>query len=173
MPFIALAVARFVEELPRVASLLAAAAVIVLVGFSLWQWEFSYGRSDYSQIAHALVRDGWRSGDEIVQFGPAPLGLSQPVGWYLPGHPILIHARSASCETVLAVSYDPGGGARWIRRHHAPGSEPTAFAAFDHTPHGPRAHSPVVVGRVRAGAVASAVAAGGVVLSDRRRVDCS
>lgn len=151
-PFAALSVGMLVTVLPRSASLFVLFALGVTVGVSLWQWEIDYGRSSYDRIAQVLVRAGWRQGDEIVQFGPAPLGLSQPVGWYLPGHPTLVRTRASGCGHLFAVSYDTGTGARWIRQYASQSAVPHLFAAYDHTPRGPQAKNPIVVARVRSDA---------------------
>jgi hypothetical protein len=161
MPFAAIAIGRASDQLaPR--PLLAVGfgvAVAMVAGVSLWQWEMDYGRSSYDAIANTLVRDGWNPSGEIVQFGPAPLGLSQPVGWYLPGHPLLVSGRKGTCRTQLfGLSYDPGQGARWIRSH-ALSTTVRAFAAFDHTPRGPKASTPIVVAKLTLTTVPSRAAA--------------
>src|SRR5207249_8967702 len=130
LPFAAVAVGMVVTTVPRSVSLLAFAALSGIVAYSLWQFEIDYGRSSYDGIAKALVREGWRPTDEIAQFGPAPLGLSQPVRWYLPGHPLLTRARPATCGRLFAISYDTGVGPRWIRAHLAAHAEPHLFQAY-------------------------------------------
>ena len=147
-PFAALSVGLLVTVLPRQASLVLLLALVGVVGVSLWQWEIDYGRSSYDRIAQVMVHSGWHQDDEIVQFGPAPLGLSQPVGWYLPGHPTLVRARTSGCGHLFAVSYDTGTGARWIRQHASRSDVPHLFTAYDHTPRGPQARTPIVVARV-------------------------
>lgn len=161
-PFAAVSAGALLDALGRRLALAAGAALAVALAFSLWQFEIDYGRSSYDGIAHALVAAGWQPRDEIVQFGPAPLGLSQPVGWYLPGHPVLVHARPSGCGALYAVSYDAGVGPRWIRRHALSVAPLRTFTAYDHTPRGPRARTPIVVGRVRDGVAAerSALRAG-------------
>ena len=149
-PFAAVSAGALVSAAPRRASILAAAALAAAVGFSLWRYEVDYGRSAYDGIAHALVAEGWEPGDELVQFGSAPLGLSEPVGWYLPGRPHLVGTRATPCDRLFAVSYDTGAGRRWIRDHLAPGAQPQLFTAYDHTPRGPKAATPITVARVQA-----------------------
>ena len=149
-PFAALSVGMLVTVLPRPASRILLLALAGVVGVSLWHWEIDYGRSSYDRIAQVMVQSGWRQGDEIVQFGPAPLGLSQPVGWYLPGHPTLIRARTSGCGRLFVVSYDTGTGAQWIRQHASDAAH--LFAAYDHTPRGPQAQTPIVVARVKSDA---------------------
>lgn len=150
-PFAAVSAGALLDTLGRRLSVAAAAGLAVALAVSLWQFEVDYGRSSYDGIAHALVAAGWQPRDEIVQFGPAPLGLAQPVGWYLPGHPALVRARPSGCGALYAVSYDAGAGARWIRRHALGAAPLRTFTAYDHTPRGPRAPTPIVVGRVRGG----------------------
>ena len=151
-PFAAVAVGMLVTVLPRSASAVVLLALAGTVGVSLWRWEVDYGRSSYDGIAQALVAAGWRADDQIVQFGPAPLGLSQPVGWYLPGHPTLVHAPTSGCGHLFAVSYNTGTGARWIRQHSGQNEVIRFFKAYDHTPRGPAAHTPIVVARVKGNA---------------------
>ena len=168
-PFAAVSVGMLVTRLPRPASPALVAALAVVVGVSLWQFEVDYGRSSYDGIANALVAAGWQPTDVIAQFGPAPLGLSQPVGWYLPGHPVLVRSRPRACGRLFAVSYDTGAGPRWIGAHRAAGTVSRLFAAYDHTPRGPAAGTPIFVARVDGGAATaeSAVAAGARLLRER------
>jgi hypothetical protein len=147
-PFAAVSVGMLVTALPRRSSILALAVLGGALAVSLWHFEIDYGRSSYDGIAKTLVADGWQPTDEIVQFGPAPLGLSEPVGWYLPGHPTLVRAGAATCGRLFAVSYDTGAGSRWIRLHVGPGVTPHLFKAYDHTPRGPSSSTPIVVAPV-------------------------
>jgi hypothetical protein len=150
-PFAAVAIGMLVSSLPRAGSLLLVAALAGTVAVSLWRFEIDYGRSSYDGIANALVASGWQPTAEVVQFGPAPLGLSQPVGWYLPGHPTLVRARFPVCGRLFAVSYDTGAGPRWIRLHVATDTSPQLFKAYDHSPRGPASPTPIVVARVEGG----------------------
>ena len=162
LPFAAVSVGKLVGQVPRPLSAVILLALSAVVAVSLWDWEVDYGRSSYNGIAAALVAEGWRANDQIVQFGPAPLGLSQPVGWYLPGHPRLTGARPRACGPLFAISYDGPVGDRWLVAHLLPGTGVRAFAAYDHTPRGPASPQPILVGRLRAGPVTEngAVASG-------------
>jgi Dolichyl-phosphate-mannose-protein mannosyltransferase len=151
LPFAAVSVGMLVAALPRPASLLLLVLLSTTVAVSLYQFEIDYGRSSYDGIANALVASGWHPTDQIVQFGPAPLGLSQPVGWYLPGHPTLARATRLNCGRLFAVSYDTGAGPRWIRAHLASHATQYRFKAYDHTPRGPASPTPIVVARVKHG----------------------
>lgn len=152
-PFAAVSVGRAVESLPRRAQALAGAAVLGATALSLWHFEVDFGRSQYDRIAQTLVARGWQPRDTIAQFGPAPLGLSEPVGWYLPGRPQLVRARS-DCGRLFVVAYDDGRGRRWIAGRSRPETW-RRFPAYDHTPRGPRAKTPVVVALVPGGRAAA------------------
>jgi hypothetical protein len=166
MPFAAVSVGKVVDQLPRPSKTVLLLGLASVVAVSLWDWEVDYGRSSYNGIAKALVADGWRSNDEIVQFGPAPLGLSQPVGWYLPGHPLLTRANPQVCGPLFAVSYDGRAGDHWIATHLLSGSRAQTFKAYDHTPRGPASSQPISVGRVRGGlaTVQGAVASAALII---------
>ena len=151
LPFAAVSVGRVVGQVPRPATAVVLVALSAVVAVSLWDWEVDYGRSSYNGIAKALVAAGWRASDQIVQFGPSPLGLSQPVGWYLPGHPRLTRARARACGPLFGLSYDGPAGDRWISSHLLPGTSVHAFPAYDHSPRGPSSPQPILVGRLRGG----------------------
>jgi Dolichyl-phosphate-mannose-protein mannosyltransferase len=173
MPFAAVSVGKVVGQLPRPAMTVLLLALVSVVAVSLWDWEVDYGRSSYNGIANALVADGWRSNDEIVQFGPAPLGLSQPVGWYLPGHPLLTGAKLHVCGPLFAISYDGRAGDHWIATHLLPGGKAQTFKAYDHTPRGPSSSQPIYVGRISGGlATAKKAIASGARLIHAEGANC-
>ena len=151
MPFAAVSVGKVFGQLPRPTMAVLLVALASVVAVSLWDWEVDYGRSSYDGIAKALTADGWQSNDEIVQFGPAPLGLSQPVGWYLPGQPRLTGAKLEACGPLFGVSYDGGAGDRWISGHLLSGAKVQMFRAYDHTPRGPSSSQPIYVARLGGG----------------------
>jgi hypothetical protein len=150
-PFAAVSVGMLVTALPRRSSMLLLGVLAGTLAVSLWHFEIDYGRSSYDGIAKALVADGWRPTAELVQFGPAPLGLSEPVSWYLPGHLTLVRAGTPTCGRLFAISYDTGAGLRWIRLHAVHGVVPRQFKAYDHTPRGPSSRTPIVVAPVEGG----------------------
>ena len=135
-PFAALAIAAAIVAMPRAAA----------AGVSLWRFEVDDGRASYNGIAQALVAEGWQPGDIVAQFGPAPLGLIRPIGWYLPGRPTLVHASRPGCAPKLfVISYDNTNGPAWLRAHHAGILARQTFIAYDHTPRGPRTAPAIVV----------------------------
>ena len=153
-PFVALALAALLAALPRAAAALVTVFLLAVVGTSLWRYESEFGRASYDGIAAALGDEGWQPADVIVQFGPAPLGLIRPLGWYLPGRPELADTRSVRCAPRLfVVSYDAGAGPAWLSAHRERIVTRRSFVAYDHTPRGPRTRPPITVaafGRPRA-----------------------
>jgi hypothetical protein len=173
LPFAAVSVGKVIGKLPRPSTAVLLVTLASVVAVSLWDWEVDYGRSSYNGIAKALTADGWQSNDEIVQFGLAPLGLSQPVGWYLPGRPRLTGAKLQACGSLFAVSYDGAAGDRWIAAHLLPGSKVQMFKAYDHTPRGPSSPQPIYVGRLSGGlATASNAIANGARLIHAEGASC-
>jgi hypothetical protein len=158
-PFAALAVAAALAAMPRVAAAGVSLLLLAAIGASIWRFEIDFGRASYDGIARALVEEGWQPGDVVAQFGPAPLGLVAPVGWYLPGRPVLHGARSARCaQRLFVVSYDARRGPLWLRRHRGRVLAQRTFVAYDHTPRGPRTEPPIVVAALgRPGALATDV----------------
>ena len=149
-PFAALAVAAALAAMPRIAAVPASVLVLAAVGTSIWRYETDFGRASYDGIAAALVEQGWRPSDVIVQFGPAPLGLVRPLGWYLPGRPELTGARAVLCTPrVFVVSYDADAGPSWLSRHSRDIRSQKRLAAYDHTPRGPRTQPPITVAALR------------------------
>ncbi len=145
-PFAALAIAAAVVAMPRPAAAAVSLALLAALGVSLWRFEVDDGRASYNGIAQALVSEGWQPNDVVAQFGPAPLGLIRPVGWYLPGRPTLVHSSRPGCAPKLfVVSYDSTNGPAWLRAHGAGIVARLAFPAYDHTPRGPRTEPAIVV----------------------------
>jgi Dolichyl-phosphate-mannose-protein mannosyltransferase len=150
-PFAALAIATAVAAMPRGAAAVVSLALLAALGVSLWRFEVDDGRASYNGIAQALVTEGWQPGDVVAQFGPAPLGLIRPVGWYLPGRPTLVHdARPGCAARVFVVSYDATDGPTWLRTHRSAIVARREFTAYDHTPRGPRTQPAIVVASLRA-----------------------
>jgi hypothetical protein len=163
-PFAALAIAAAVAAMPKPAAAVVSFALLAALGVSLWRFEADDGRASYNGIAQALVAEGWQPGDVVAQFGPAPLGLIRPLGWYLPGRPALVHAAHPDCAPrVFVVSYDAASGPAWVHAHRAAILKRREFTAYDHTPRGPRTEPAIVVASLRApatGLTASLVAHG-------------
>lgn len=160
-PFIAVSIGAVLDRLSPLLALVVGSTLAIVLVLSLWHVEVDYGRSSYDGIAHALVAEGWHPGDVLIQFGPSPLGLSDPVSWYLPGHPSLVRARPPRCAgRLFAVSYDGAGGARWVERHAGGAASIRLFRAFDHTPRGPASPIPIRLARVGGGASVAANAVG-------------
>ncbi len=151
-PFAAVALAAALSSLPRRYSF---AMVAVAATVLIWVYAtmaLTWGRADYQGIANALVRDGWKSTGDLIYFGPAPHGLLTPVGWYLPGRPVLAQPRSraGSCSTpVFLISYDRFAGPRWFHKHRSQVRTVNTFLAYDHSSMGPRASTPIFVARLR------------------------
>jgi len=59
----------------------------------------------FGAIAHALVAEGWRPSDPLAVFGNVFV-YRAPLGWYLPGSPLLDAARPSArrCRTVFVVA---------------------------------------------------------------------
>ena len=145
-PFVALAVAAALTAMPRAAAVVVSLLLAVALGTSLWRYEVGFGRASYDGIASALVDEGWRPEGVVVQFGPAPLGLIRPVGWYLPGRPELTATLDVRCAPRLfVISYDSQEGPVWLRRHDGRILARRTFMAYDHTPRGPETQPPIVV----------------------------
>jgi hypothetical protein len=151
-PFAAVALATALSSLPRRYSLAAMGlSAAVLVGICVTM-ELTWGRANYQGIANALVRNGWRSTGDLIYFGPAPHGTLTPVGWYLPGNPVITRPRTDAriCSpSVLLVSYDRLAGPRWLRKHRSQAPTVNEFSAYDHSPLGPRTSTPILVARLR------------------------
>jgi hypothetical protein len=95
-PFAALALAAALSALPYRAALPATGVALALVVAGL-AYERTLAPPPYERLAAALVDEGWRLGDpvafyrgahELSYFGSS-YALRSPVGWYLPGHPLM------------------------------------------------------------------------------------
>ena len=146
-PFVAICIAAVIASLPR---RLGASAAVLAVGVLVWTFvheQVDWGRASYDRIAAALISEGWKQSDPVIQFGPAPQGLMEPVGWYLPTHPVAVKC-SRTRGTAFVLSYDALEGPRWLGREAAEVVAIHRFAAYDHSPRGPRAPQPVFVARL-------------------------
>ena len=148
-----------------------AATVLILAYVTM---ALTWGRADYQGIASVLIQNCWQPSEDLIYFGPAPHGLLTPVGLYLPGRPVLAQPRSRarSCSTpVFLVSYDRFAGPRWFHEHRSQVWTVNTFAAYDHSPLGPRASKPIFVARLRKtpGLCEDAVRHGGLIFAAARK----
>ena len=150
--------------------------LVAVGGVLVWSavvFDATWGRSDYKGIARQLTLTGFAADSNLIQFGPAAGGLLGPVGWYLPGHPSLRPRRNERLcgGATFVVSYDRRGGPNWLRAFRGTIEEESTFAAYDHSPRGPRAPVPIYVARVRvltAAAKQAAIDAGGRIYGETR-----
>lgn len=157
-PFVAICIAAVIASLPR---RLGAGAAVVAVGFVAWTYvhvQVDWGRASYDRIAAALVSEGWKESDPVIQFGPAPQGLTAPVGWYLPAHPVPVKCSRTS-GTAFVLSYDALAGPLWLGRDAGEVVAVRTFAAYDHSPRGPRAPKPIFVARLAESPILAAASA--------------
>jgi uncharacterized membrane protein len=147
-PFAAICFASLLACLPRRVGISLGVVSTVAVAVFYLQFQLDWGRAAYDRIAGALVAEGWHRDDPVLQFGPAPQGLMAPVSWYLPGQPHDHACRPATRPADFVVSYDESTGPAWLRRHAAQIVVERTFAAFDHSPRGPRSRQLIVVARL-------------------------
>jgi hypothetical protein len=112
-PFAALAIAAALAALPPRAAFPASGIAVAFAVGGL-AYERTLAPPAYDRLAAALVDEGWRLGDpvafypgahELSYFGSS-YALRSPVGWYLPGHPLmrLPMAEQTSCERAYVVA---------------------------------------------------------------------
>lgn len=110
-PFAAIAIAAAVGALPRPAALAAAGAAVALLGLGLTQ-EWTLRPPRYERIAGDLVQRGWTPSAPIYVLGGAhrlsflggSYALRSPVGWYLPGRPVLrLVEPPADCDGAFVL----------------------------------------------------------------------
>lgn len=151
-PFAAIALAAVLSSLPRRSSFVAMAVMTSVLIWACATMVLTWGRAPYQGVANALVENGWQPADDLIQFGRAPIGILAPVGWYLPGSPVLVRpppgARSCT-RSMFLVSYDRSTGPRWFQEHRSQVLTVNTFPAYDHSPLGPRASTPIIVARLR------------------------
>jgi hypothetical protein len=151
-PFAAIAIAAALSSLPRRFSFAAIAVMASVLFWACATMELTWGRAPYQGIANVLVRDGWQPADNLIQFGPAPLGILGPVAWYLPRSAVpvpLPRGTRSWTKSVFVVSYDRFTGPRWLQEHRSQVLTVNTFPAYDHSPLGPRASTPIIVARLR------------------------
>ncbi|HEY7197527.1 MAG TPA: glycosyltransferase family 39 protein [Gaiellaceae bacterium] len=132
-PFAAIALAALVEALPRPAALAAGAAAVALLGLGLVQ-EWTLRPPPYDRFADELAAAGWSGSDPVYVLGGAhrlsylgsSYALRSPIGWYLPGRPMLRLADAPTdCDRPVFVV---DGAARPVavsRLDCGPGDEPS------------------------------------------------
>jgi hypothetical protein len=105
-PFVAVAAVGAVGAVPhrRTALVLAAAPAAVLAGLLV---QASNAAVPYDRIAHALVREGWRTSQPVAVFGDF-FRYRGPLEWYLPHEPVLDPSRPTDrmCRTLYVIRGD-------------------------------------------------------------------
>ncbi|MGI8606366.1 MAG: hypothetical protein ACR2L0_04325 [Gaiellaceae bacterium] len=112
-PFAGICLAALPTLVPRPAALAAGVAIVSVLGLGLVQ-ERTLRPPPYDKLAAQLVASGWTRADVVNVVGGAHrlsyLGdvhaISSPVGWYLPGHPVLRPTPESTCP--LYVIDGPG-----------------------------------------------------------------
>jgi hypothetical protein len=93
---------------PRPVALAGGAAIVTLLALGLVQ-ERTLRPPPYDKLATELVANGWTRAAVVNVIGGAHrlsyLGdvhaISSPVGWYLPGHPVLRPTRKSTCPLYV------------------------------------------------------------------------
>jgi len=103
-PVVAIAVVALLTALPERALVLAGLVFVSLIGVSTLRQEGA-GSPPFAQIAHALVREGWRPSDPVAVLGDLFV-FRAPLEWYLPHASVLDAGRPMGrvCRTVFVVS---------------------------------------------------------------------
>ena len=154
VPFLAILVAAAIAELPAQWRPTGAvtAIVVILVGAAYAQ--ATLGRVAYSSVARTVESFGWTSRDAIVISYPSPSGdrrgvgiqIASPLGWYLPGHPVLVWRRSRRGFLTQFAIVQVRDSRAWLARYDVVAAQ--VFPYFDHPILG-RADGEVVVARFR------------------------
>ena len=103
-PAVAIAVAALSTAVPVRAAAVAGLALVSAIGVSTLHQEGA-GSPPFAQIAHALVREGWRPSDPVAVLGNLFV-FRAPLEWYLPHASVLDAGRPMRrvCGTVFVVS---------------------------------------------------------------------
>ena len=103
-PAVAIAVVALLAALPDRAVVVTGLAFASLIGVSTLHTEGA-GSPPFAQIAHALVREGWRPSDPVAVLGNLFV-FRAPLEWYLPHASVLDAGRPMGrvCRTVFVVS---------------------------------------------------------------------
>jgi hypothetical protein len=174
-PFLAILAAAGLKALPaRAASLGCLAAIAVTLGAAVYS-QTALGRVQYDSVAHTLTRFGWSGGDTVVISYPtaggerrgAGIQIASPLGWYLPGRPLLTWTRRRDCRTRFAI-VQVSRPASWLARYGGRVAASRVFAYYDHPILG-RPYGSVVVVRFRR----PTRVAGAVFYVFGRKLDCA
>jgi hypothetical protein len=96
-PFLAVALVSALSALPaRVGRAVVPVAVLAAAAAS-FGWAQRAPGPAYNRIAHVLVADGWRPGDDVAVFGNRS-AFRSPLEWYLPGQPLLTSTGAAQID---------------------------------------------------------------------------
>ncbi len=148
VPYIALLVAAAIHGLSRrwIRPVAASGLAAVVLGAAYTQ--ATLGWIAYDRIARALVEVGWRPSDPILVTAPTSrTSLRVPLGWYLPGHPVLVRVPATTdCAARFVIGHSPTIDT-WLDRHDAV-DEIREFASYDHPFRG-RPNGRLVVVRLR------------------------
>ena len=116
-PFLAIAASAALASLPARLRVVAPALVVAAACASfVWAQQQDQGPA-YDRLAHALVADGWRTGDAVAVFGNRS-EFRSPLEWYLPGNPLLATTVASQIDEPVFVidSKALSGHAVGIRR---------------------------------------------------------
>jgi hypothetical protein len=100
-PFLAIMAAAALASLPGALRVAVPAAVLAAACASFVSAQQNPGPA-YDRIAHALVADGWRTGDAVAVFGNRS-EFRSPLEWYLPGNPRLATAAATQVDEPIFV----------------------------------------------------------------------
>jgi 4-amino-4-deoxy-L-arabinose transferase-like glycosyltransferase len=108
-PAVAIAIVAALAALPERVAVVAGLATLSLIGVSTLR-QAGAGSPPFAQIAHALVREGWRPSDPVAVLGNLFV-FRAPLEWYLPHASVLDagHPVRGVCRTVFVVSPRKGG----------------------------------------------------------------
>ena len=103
-PTVAIAVVALLTTVPERVAVVAGLALVSAIGASTLRQEGA-GTPPFAQIAHALVREGWRPSDPVAVLGNLFV-FRAPLEWYLPHASVLDAGRPMRrvCRTVFVVS---------------------------------------------------------------------
>jgi hypothetical protein len=100
-PFVAVAIAAALASLPeRLRAIVP--AVVVAAACASFVWAQENPGPAYDRLAHALVADGWRTGDAVAVFGNRS-EFRSPLEWYLPGNPLLATTAASEIDEPVFV----------------------------------------------------------------------
>jgi len=103
-PAVAIAIVALLAASPERVVVVAGLVFVLLIGVSTLRQEGA-GPPPFAQIAHALVREGWRPSDPVAVLGSLFV-FRAPLEWYLPHASVLDagHPMRRVCSTVFVVS---------------------------------------------------------------------